>query len=351
MGLAAAQGRFRSDIGRVGGRGRPVCRIAPARPVKSARYAGNRRRPRSQPADLCRRRACNHRRRYDRGREPRRHPGSASTRPRRIGTQFARLLCHAAQRLPAAPRGRDQRGKAAGSRRARRHLLPECHDASRATGRHQMSVAAKICGLSTEAAVMEAIAGGAAYLGFVFYPPSPRAVTADQAARLCNAVPSGITRVGLFVDADDDTIGAVLAKAPIDLLQLHGHESPDRVENVKLRFARPVMKAVAIAAPEDVLEAARYEEIADLLLFDAKPPHRSNALPGGNGLAFDWELIAGRSWRVPWMLSGGLTAESLPEAVRISGAAAVDVSSGVESRAGVKNPDKIRAFLAAARAL
>jgi phosphoribosylanthranilate isomerase len=214
-----------------------------------------------------------------------------------------------------------------------------------------MSVAAKICGLSTEAAVTAAVAGGAAYLGFNFYPPSPRAVTANRAARLCAAVPSGINRVGLFVDADNDTIGEVLAEVPLDLLQLHGNESPDRVADVRLRFARPVMKSVAIAAPEDVLGAARYEEVADLLLFDAKPPRRPDALPGGNGLAFDWELIAGRSWRRKWMLSGGLTAELLPEAIRISGARAVDVSSGVESRRGEKDLDKIRAFLAAARAL
>ena len=214
-----------------------------------------------------------------------------------------------------------------------------------------MSVAAKICGLSTEAAVTTAVAGGAAYLGFVFYPPSPRAVRADQAAQLGAAVPSAITRVGLFVDADNDMIGAVLAEAPIDLLQLHGHESPDRVADIKQRFALPVMKAVAIASPEDLTGAARYEEVADLLLFDAKPPRRPDALPGGNGLAFDWGLIAARSWRREWMLSGGLTAELLPEAVRISGATAVDVSSGVESRPGEKDLDKIRAFLAATRAL
>ena len=214
-----------------------------------------------------------------------------------------------------------------------------------------MSVAAKICGLSTEEAVTAAVAGGATYLGFVFYPPSPRAVTAGKAARLCTAVPSEIARVGLFVDADDDTIRAVLAEAPIDILQFHGHESPDRVADAKLRFARPVMKVMAIAAPEDVLGAARYEEVADMLLFDAKPPRRPDALPGGNGLAFDWGLIAGRSWRCEWMLSGGLTAELLPEAVRISGAASVDVSSGVESRPGEKDPGKIRAFLAAVRAL
>jgi len=180
-----------------------------------------------------------------------------------------------------------------------------------------MSVAAKICGLSTEAAVTTAVAGGASYLGFVFYSPSPR----------------------------------VLAEVPIDILQFHGRESPDQVADAKLRFARPIMKAVAIAAPEDVRGAAQYEEAADLLLFDAKPPCRPDALPGGNGLAFDWGLIAGRSWRRQWMLSGGLTAELLPEAVRISGAASVDVSSGVESRPGEKDLDKIRAFLAAARAL
>jgi phosphoribosylanthranilate isomerase len=214
-----------------------------------------------------------------------------------------------------------------------------------------MSVAAKICGLSSAEAVKAAVVGGAAYLGFVFYPPSPRAVTPAKAARLCAAVPTEISRVALFVDADDDTIGAVLAETQIDLLQFHGHESPERVAAAKLRFARPVMKAVAVAGPEDVLSAARYEEVADFLLFDAKPPRRPDVLPGGNGLAFDWSLIAGRSWRREWMLSGGLTAELLPEAVRISGATVVDVSSGVESRPGEKDLDKISAFLAAARAL
>jgi phosphoribosylanthranilate isomerase len=214
-----------------------------------------------------------------------------------------------------------------------------------------MGVAAKICGLSAEEAVAAAVAEGAAYLGFVFYPRSPRAVTPHRAARLCANVPAGIPKVGLFVDADDPAIECALTVAPIDILQFHGRETPDRIAEVRLRFGRPVMKALAIAEQQDVLGAARYEEVADLLLFDAKPPRRPDALPGGNGLAFDWELIAGRVWRRPWMLSGGLTAELLGEAVRISGAAAVDVSSGVESRPGVKDPDKIRAFLAAARAL
>jgi phosphoribosylanthranilate isomerase len=214
-----------------------------------------------------------------------------------------------------------------------------------------MSIAAKICGLSTEAAVAAAVSEGAAFVGFIFYPPSPRAVSAKKAAELCAGVPRVVARVGSFVDADDEAIASVLDAAPIDILQFHGNESPERVADAKARFARPVMKAVSIAGAEDVAASARYEDVADMLLFDAKPPRRPDALPGGNGLAFDWGLIAGRSWRRPWMLSGGLSAELLPEAVRISGATMVDVSSGVESRPGVKDLGKIRAFLAVARAL
>lgn len=214
-----------------------------------------------------------------------------------------------------------------------------------------MTIAAKICGLSSEEAVAAAVAGGAAYIGFVFYPPSPRAVSPSRAAALCALVPAGVQRVGLFVDATDAAIRAVLDEAPIDILQFHGQESPDRVADAKLRFHRPVMKVIAVAAAEDVLAAARYEADADLLLFDAKPPRRAGALPGGNGLAFDWQLIAGHTWRRPWMLSGGLTAALLPEAVRVSGAGAVDVSSGVERRPGDKDPAKIREFLRVARNL
>ncbi len=214
-----------------------------------------------------------------------------------------------------------------------------------------MTVAAKICGLSSEAAVAAAVAGGAAYVGFVFYPPSPRWIDPARAGELCAAVPTGVQLVALFVDADDAAIRAVLDAAPIDILQFHGSESPERVVDAKRRFGRRVMKAISIAAPEDVDAATRYDGAADLLLFDAKPPRRADALPGGNGLAFDWQLIAGRDWRLPWMLSGGLTAELLPEAVRISGASAVDVSSGVESAPGEKDPAKIRAFLLAAAAL
>ncbi len=212
-----------------------------------------------------------------------------------------------------------------------------------------MSVLAKICGLSSEEAIAAALLGGAAYLGFVFYPKSPRAVGAERAARLAAAIPKGVCRVGLFVDAADEAIGAILDEAPLDLLQLHGGESPERVEDLKRRFGLPVMKAVRIAGEDDVAAAERFEGVADLLLFDAKAPR--GALPGGNGLLFDWRLLAGHSWRRPWMLSGGLNAELLPEAVRVSGASLVDVSSGVESAPGKKDPSKIRAFLEAARAL
>ncbi len=164
-------------------------------------------------------------------------------------------------------------------------------------------------------------------------------------------MPAGIARVGLFVDADDATIAAVLEVAPLDLLQLHGSESPARVAAVKSRFARPVMKALPIADPADAAAADAYRDVADRLLFDARPPRLPGALPGGNGLVFDWRLIAGRSWHLPWMLSGGLTAANVAEAVRLTGAASVDVSSGVESAPGVKDPAKIAAFLAAVGAI
>ncbi len=228
--------------------------------------------------------------------------------------------------------------------RARRRA----HDAPAGRRAAAMSVAAKICGLSSEAAVEAAIAGGAAYVGFVFYPPSPRSVSPERAGELCAGVPAGVQRVGLFVDAEDAAIAAVLDAAPLDILQFHGAETSERVADAKRRFGRAVMKAISVAGSDDAAAASRYEDAADLLLFDAKPPRRADALPGGNGLAFDWRLIAGREWRLPWMLSGGLTAALLPEAVRVSGARAVDVSSGVESAPGQKDIAKIRDFLAAA---
>ena len=179
-----------------------------------------------------------------------------------------------------------------------------------------MSVAAKICGLSTAAAVDAAVTGGARFVGFVFYPPSPRNVTPEQAAALAAPVPRRVTRVGLFVDASNAILEGVLARVPLDLLQFHGSEDPRRVAEVKSRFGKPVMKAIPIAGPGDPDAAIPYLEVADWLLFDAKPPRAdAGALPGGNGLAFDWQLLSGRSWSRPWMLSGGLTARNLAEAV------------------------------------
>jgi phosphoribosylanthranilate isomerase len=213
-----------------------------------------------------------------------------------------------------------------------------------------MSIDAKICGLTSAEGVATAARHGARFVGFVFYPPSPRHLTAEQAARLAAPVPAGITKVGLFVDPDDDLLAATLAKVPLDLLQLHGKESPERVVQVKQRFGKAVMKSIAVASESDLATASRYYGSADRLLFDAKPPKDAVA-PGGNGLVFDWELLGGRRWPVPWMLSGGLTADNLGEAVRTTHATAVDVSSGVERAPGVKDPDKVMAFLARARAL
>jgi phosphoribosylanthranilate isomerase len=215
-----------------------------------------------------------------------------------------------------------------------------------------MSVAVKICGLNSAEAVAAASAGGARFAGFVFYPPSPRHLTPDQAGLLVPGVAPGIVRVGVFVDPDDVLIEAVLAKAPLDLLQLHGAETPARVGAIKRRFGRPVMKAIKVAGELDLQRAKDFIGAVDWLMFDAKPPkeHR-DALPGGNALAFDWELLRQRNWPLPWMLSGGLTVDNLAEAVKISRAETVDVSSGVERRPGEKDPDKIRAFLARARAL
>jgi phosphoribosylanthranilate isomerase len=205
----------------------------------------------------------------------------------------------------------------------------------------------KICGLRQAADVETAVRAGAAYVGFVFFPKSPRNVTVAEAARLAAAVPAGVAKVALTVDADDATLDAILAGVPVDMLQLHGHESPDRVAEVRARYGLPVMKAVGVAGEADLAALDAHGRVADQLLVDAKPVPGA-ALPGGNGLAFDWRLIAGRRWPVPWMLAGGLTAENVAEAIRLTGARQVDVSSGVESVPGFKDPVKIEEFLDAA---
>ncbi|MFA5123142.1 phosphoribosylanthranilate isomerase [Zavarzinia sp.] len=208
-----------------------------------------------------------------------------------------------------------------------------------------MSIQAKICGLRTAEAVQAAVKGGASHVGFVFYPPSPRHLTPEAAADLVARLPREVVPVALTVDAGDAAIEAILKAVPIRLLQAHGKESPARVAELKRRFGLPVMKAVGIAGPADVNLAHEYETVADLLLLDAKAPKKG--LPGGNGLAFDWGLIAHERWARPWFLAGGLTPGNVVEAIRTSGARAVDVSSGVESAPGVKDLDLIAAFLAA----
>lgn len=213
-----------------------------------------------------------------------------------------------------------------------------------------MAVEVKICGLTDPVGVRTAVEAGAAFVGFVFFARSPRALTPAAAAALTALVPPDVQRVGLFVDAEDDEIAAVVGAAGIDMLQLHGAESPARVAAVRQQYALPVIKAAAVASVEDVDAAAAYEEVADRLLFDARPP-RQAARPGGNAQTFEWRLVAGRHWRRPWFLAGGLDSSNLAEAVGISGARAVDVSSGVEHEPGVKDVEKIREFLRVAARL
>lgn len=209
-----------------------------------------------------------------------------------------------------------------------------------------MTVECKICGVSDVDAVQAAIDGGARWIGLVFFPPSPRAVQLDQAARLAAGAAGRVERVGLFVDPDDSLLEETLRQVELDALQLHGEETPRRVAEIRARWGVPVMKAIKVARAEDLAVVADYAEVVDRILFDAKAPKDMvGALPGGNALSFDWRLLAGRQWPKPWMLSGGLNVQNLKEAVTLTGARAVDVSSGVEERPGVKNPERIAAFL------
>lgn len=206
----------------------------------------------------------------------------------------------------------------------------------------------KFCGLTEPADLPAAIAAGAAYVGFVFFPKSPRHVDLEAAAFMAASVPFGVAKVALTVDADDDELDRLTAAVPLDMLQLHGSESPARVSEVKARTGLPVMKAVGIRTAEDLTQIDFYAKAADQILVDAKPPEGADR-PGGNAVAFDWALIANRRWPVPWMLAGGLTPQNVAEAIRLTGARQVDVSSGVESAPGVKDGDLIRAFADAAR--
>ena len=206
----------------------------------------------------------------------------------------------------------------------------------------------KICGLRTPEALDATIGARADYAGFVFYPPSPRHLDLAEAAALAARADGRITRVGLFVDADDAMIAEAIAAARLDVLQLHGKETPERAAQVKARFGLPLWKALPVAAKEDVERARAYAGAADLILFDAKTP--KGALPGGMGLSFDWSLLAGIRLPLRWGLAGGLNPDNVAEAIRVTGTGLVDTSSGVESAAGVKDVDRIAAFCAAARA-
>ncbi len=213
----------------------------------------------------------------------------------------------------------------------------------------QMRVRVKICGLTQPVHVAAAVEAGAAYVGFVFFPKSPRHLDISAAAGLAAGVPAGVAKVALTVNASDAELDAITGGVPLDMLQLHGTESPERVAEVRARFGLPVMKAVGIAEEADLAAIRVYGEVADQLLIDAKPPKEAT-LPGGNGLAFDWRLVARKFWPCPWVLAGGLTAGNVAEAIRLTGARQVDVSSGVESAPGVKDEGLIRAFVVAALA-
>ncbi len=205
----------------------------------------------------------------------------------------------------------------------------------------------KICGLKTKADVEAAARAGARYIGLNFFPKSPRYVTPPQAAALALSAPVGMAKVALVVNATDAEIDDILRQVPLDMLQLHGAESPARVARIRARIGLPVMKALGVAEAADIARIADYEAVADQILVDAKPP-KNAGVPGGNGLSFDWRLIAGRTWQRPWMLAGGLVPGNVAEAIRLTGAAQVDVSSGVESAPGVKDPALIKAFIEAA---
>jgi phosphoribosylanthranilate isomerase len=204
----------------------------------------------------------------------------------------------------------------------------------------------KICGLKTTADVAAVAASGAAYAGFVFFAKSPRNLTIPAARALALAAPVGLAKVALVVDADDAFLDQITEAMPLDMLQLHGHETPDRVAEIRARYGLPVMKAVGVADEGDLTAVFDYSLVADQILVDAKPPKNAD-LPGGNGLSFDWRLVAQRRWLRPWMLAGGLRPDNVAEAIRLTNARQVDVSSGVESAPGVKDAARIADFVRA----
>jgi phosphoribosylanthranilate isomerase len=205
----------------------------------------------------------------------------------------------------------------------------------------------KICGLKTPEDIAAVAFAGATYIGLNFFPKSPRSVDISTAAQLATGAPVGLAKVALVVNASDAELDAITSALPLDMLQLHGNESPERVTEIKTRYGLPVMKVVGVASAEDLARIDLYSRVADQVMVDAKAP-KGAKLPGGNGVTFDWRLLAGKKfWQVPWMLAGGLTPENVEEAIRVTGVRQVDVASGVETAPGQKDPDLIRAFVAA----
>jgi len=209
-------------------------------------------------------------------------------------------------------------------------------------------VAVKICGLKTPETVKAAVDAGARYIGFNFFEKSPRSVSVELAQELAQDIPMGVCKVALVVDATDAELDAITENVAIDMLQLHGAETPERVLDIKTRYGLPVMKVVGVADADDVAKIDVYGRVADQILVDAKAP-KNAVLPGGNGLRFDWTLIAKRRWPTPWMLAGGLNDKNVAEAIKMTGASQVDVASGVESAPGIKDKSMIAAFVAAAQ--
>ncbi len=209
-------------------------------------------------------------------------------------------------------------------------------------------VSVKICGISTVDDVRACAGAGANYMGLVFFEKSPRNITIPAARDLALAAPVGLAKVALVVNPSDAELDAIAGTVPLDMIQLHGRETPERVAEVKARYGLPVMKAVGIADANDLPKLESYFGVADQILVDAKPP-KGGELPGGNGLSFDWRLIAGRRWPCPWMLAGGLTPENVAEAVKMTGTKQVDVSSGVEDAPGQKNAELIQKFVRSSR--
>jgi len=218
-----------------------------------------------------------------------------------------------------------------------------------------MSTRVKICGLKTPEAVDRAAEAGADFVGFVFYPPSPRAIEIDAARKLAERVPDHVRTVALVVDANDILLTSIARNLKPDYLQAHGSEDPERVEMMTTRLGIPVIKAIKVEGEADIERARTYRGVADMLLFDAKAPQDLvDALPGGNGISFDWSLLAGSEAgpeKEDFMLSGGLTPENVQEAIAITGAPIVDVSSGVEKAPGEKDLDKIARFIEAAKSV